>query len=168
MEHNKAVVLKRFSGRAAVHLRRNKRIRRNTSMPIPSSNEDGTMTADRAQFNLLNEIAEADQYKPWASGIYSRTLFKKPDLRIVLISMESAAQMKEHHADGTSSLYVLKGYIRYSTRGQVYNLRAGSLFTLGASIKHSVEAMEESGFLLTISWPSDRQLQDMPHRGYGT
>jgi quercetin dioxygenase-like cupin family protein len=137
-------------------------------MPIPGSNDDGTMIADLAQFDLLNEIAKAEQQKPWASGIYSRTLLKKPDLRVVLISMEAAAQIKEHHADGTSSLYVLKGRIRYSTQGQVYDLRVGSFLTLGASIKHSVEAMEESGFLLTISWPSDRQLQDMPHRGYGT
>ena len=137
-------------------------------MPIPGSNDDGTMIADLAQFDLLKEIAEAEQQKPWASGISSRTLFKEPDLPVVLISMEAAAQIREHHADGPSSLYVLKGYIRYSTEGQVYNLRAGSLFTLGASIKHSVEAMEQSAFLLTISWPSDQQLQDMPHRGYGT
>ncbi len=137
-------------------------------MPIPGSNNDGTMVADLAQFDLLNKIAEAEQNKPWASGICSRTLFKKPDLRVVLISMEAAAQIKEHHADGTSALYVLKGHIRYSTQGQVYDLRAGSLFTLSASIKHSVEAVEESGFLLTISWPSNQKLQDMPHRGYGT
>lgn len=137
-------------------------------MPIPGSNDDGTKIADFAQFDLLDEMAEAEQQKPWASGIRSRTLFKKPDLRVVLISMEAKAQIKEHHADGSISLYVLKGHIRYTTQGQVYDLRAGSLFTLGASIKHSVEAMEESGFLLTISWPSDRQLNDMPHRGYGT
>ena len=54
-------------------------------MPIPGSNDDGTMLADLAQFDLLNEIAEAEQHKPWASGIYSRTLLKKPDLRVVLI-----------------------------------------------------------------------------------
>jgi quercetin dioxygenase-like cupin family protein len=137
-------------------------------MPIRGSNDAGTMTADLAQFDLLNELAEAEQHKPWASGIHSRTLFKRSDFRVVLISMEATAQMKEHHADGTSSLYVLKGRIRYSTEEQIYDLRVGSLFTLGASIKHSVEALEESGFLLTISWPGDRQLHDMPHRGYGT
>jgi quercetin dioxygenase-like cupin family protein len=136
-------------------------------MPTPGSNDDGTMTADLAQFDL-HEIAEAERQKPWASGIRSRTLFKKPDLRVVLISMEAAAQIKEHHADGTSSLYVLKGYVRYSTQAQVYDLRAGSLITLGASIRHSVEAVEESAFLLTLSWPTRQQLQDMPHRGYGT
>jgi hypothetical protein len=30
--------------------------------------------------------------------------------------MEAAAQIKEHHADGTSCLYVLKGRIRYNTQ----------------------------------------------------
>jgi quercetin dioxygenase-like cupin family protein len=63
---------------------------------------------------------------------------------------------------------VLKGHIRYSTQGQVYELRSGNLLTLGASIKHEVEAVEESGFLLTISWPGNRELLAMPHRGYGT
>jgi quercetin dioxygenase-like cupin family protein len=137
-------------------------------MPIPGSNEDGTMIADLAQFDLPDEIGKAEQHKPWASGIHSRMLFKKEDLRVLLISMEAGALIKEHHADGTSSLYVLNGYIRYSTQGQVYNLRAGNLFALGASINHAVEAVEESSFLLTISWPADRKLRDMPHRGYGT
>ena len=58
--------------------------------------------------------------------------------------------------------------IRYSTQGQVYDLRSGNLLTLGASIKPEVEAMEESVFLLTISWPANRELLAMPHRGYGT
>ncbi len=97
-------------------------------MPIPGSNDNGTMMADLAQFDLLKEINEAAQHKPWASGIYSRTLFKKPDLRVVLISMEAAAKMKEHHADGTSSLYVLKGRIRYSTQGLVYDLAGRKSF----------------------------------------
>ena len=137
-------------------------------MPTPGWNDDGTMIADLAQFDVLQEIAEAERHRPWASGIHSRTLFKKPDLRVVLISMEAEGRLKEHHADGTISLYVLKGQIRYSTQGEVYELRTGNLFTLGASIPHSVEAVEESAFLLTISWPSGEKLQDMPHRGYGT
>ena len=137
-------------------------------MPIPGSNEDGTMIADLAQFDLPNEIGQTEQHKPWASGIHSRMLFKKQDLRVILISTEAGARIKEHHADGTSSLYVLKGHIRYGTKGQVHDLRAGNLFTLGASIKHEVEAVEESSFLLTIAWPADRKLRDIPHRGYGT
>lgn len=137
-------------------------------MPLPGSNDDGTMIADLAHFDLLREIAESEQRKPWAAGIHTRTLYKKPDFRLVLICMDVAAQMKEHHVDGTSSVQVLKGHIRYSTQGQFYDLRAGDLLTLGASIRHEVEAIEDSGFLLTVSWPGNRELLAMPHRGYGT
>ena len=137
-------------------------------MPIPGSADDGTMTADLAQFDLAHEMAEFERHKPWASGIHARTLFKKSDFRVVLICMEAAATIKEHHADGTSSVQVLKGAIRYRTQGQVYELKSGSLLTLGASIKHDVEAIDGSAFLLTISWPDNQELLAMPHRGYGT
>jgi hypothetical protein len=43
-----------------------------------------------------------------------------------------------------------------------------SLLTVGASIKHDVEAIAPSVFLLTISWPANQQLLAMQHRGYGT
>ncbi len=137
-------------------------------MPIPGSADDGTMTADLVQFDLAHEMDEFAHHKPWPSGIHSKTLFKKSDFRLVLICMEAGAAIKEHHADGTSSVQVLKGAIRYRTQGQVYELKCGSLLTLGASIKHDVEAIEGSAFLLTISWPDNQELLAMPHRGYGT
>ena len=126
------------------------------------------MTGDLAQFDLLREIAQSDQQKPWPSGIHARTLFKKPDFRVILISMETAARMKEHHVDGTTSVQVLKGHIRYTTLGQAYDLQTGSLMTLGASIPHDLESVDDSAFLLTISWPDNQKLADMRHRGYGT
>jgi len=137
-------------------------------MTIPGSADDGTMKADLAQFDLADEMAEFEHHKPWPSGIHSRTLFKKKDLRVVLICMEAAATIREHHADGTSSVQLLKGAIRYKTRGQINELKTGSLLTLGASIKHDVEAIDDSAFLLTISWPDNQELLAMPHRGYGT
>jgi quercetin dioxygenase-like cupin family protein len=137
-------------------------------MTIPGSADNGTMIADLARFDLAKEMAGFEHHKPWPSGIYARTLFKKLDFRAVLICMEAAATIKEHHADGTSSVQVLKGAIRYKTQGQTYDLQTGSLLTLGASIRHDVEAVEESAFLLTISWPDNQELLAMPHRGYGT
>ena len=82
--------------------------------------------------------------------------------------MKTAARLKEHHVDGTSSVQVLKGHIRHSAHGQVYELQTGNLITVGASIKHEVESLDESVFLLTISWPDNQQLLAMQHRGYGT
>ena len=137
-------------------------------MQAPVSADDGVMIADLAHFDLKHEMAEFERYKPWPKGIRAKTLFKKKDFRVVLICMEAAARIEEHHADGTSSVQVLKGALRYKTQGQTYELRTGSLFTLGASIKHDVEAIVDSTFLLTISWPDNQELLAMPHRGYGT
>jgi quercetin dioxygenase-like cupin family protein len=126
------------------------------------------MIDKQAQFDLLKEIADSEQKKPWPSGLYAKTLFKKHDFRIVLITMESTARMKEHHADGTISIQVLKGHIRLNVHDNPHDLHTGSLFTLAASIRHDLEAIEDSAFLLTISWPSDEELAAMKHRGYGT
>jgi quercetin dioxygenase-like cupin family protein len=135
---------------------------------MTTSQQDGNMIDKIAQFDLAREIADAEQKKPWPAGLYSKTLFKKHDLRVVLISMQSDARMKEHHADGTLSLHILKGQIRVSVNGKPHDLPAGTLFTLGASIRHDVEAKSDSVFLLTISWPSNEELAAMKHRGYGS
>ena len=135
---------------------------------MSDSTPDGNMTDDFARFDLQREIADSEQKKPWPSGLHARTLFKKHDFRVVLIAMEKAARMKEHHADGTISVQVIKGCIRFSTQGQTHELQAGQMLTLGASIKHDVESLEDSAFLLTIAWPSSQELLKMQHRGYGS
>ena len=135
---------------------------------MTTSLQDGTMHAKMAQFDLLKEIAESEQNKPWQSGHNAKTLFKKHDFRIVLITMEDAARMKQHHADGTISIHVLKGQIRVTIQGKPHDISAGHLFTLAASIRHDVESVGESAFLLTISWPSAEELAAMKHRGYGS
>jgi len=135
---------------------------------MTTSQRDGTMIDKLAHFDLLKEIADSEQNKPWQSGHSAKTLFKKHDLRVVLITMQDAARMKEHHADGTTSIHVLKGQIRVTLHGQSHDLGVGNLLTLAASIRHDVEAAGgDAAFLLTISWPSSENLAAMKHRGYG-
>ena len=133
-----------------------------------TSLDDGTMVDRMAQFDLNQEIADAASRKPWQAGHHAKMLFKKHDFRVVLITMENGAHMKEHHADGTISVQVLKGRIRMNVGGKPHELSTGNLFTLGASIRHDVEALDDSVFLLTISWPSAEELAAMTHRGYGS
>jgi len=135
---------------------------------MTTSLDDGTMIDKMAQFDLAREIAEAEQKKPWQSGHHAKTLFKKHDFRVVLIALENGAHIKEHHADGTISVHVLKGKLRFNVVGKAHELGAGSLFTLAASIRHDVEAVGDAAFLLTISWPSAEELAAMKHRGYGS
>lgn len=125
------------------------------------------MLNDFAQIDLAQEMLNSEQTKPWQTGHTARTLFKKSDFRMVLISMEKGSSLKEHHADGTISVQVLKGSIRFSTQGETHNLQTNSLAVLGASIKHEVEALEESAFLLTIAWPNADKLQTIRQKEDG-
>jgi quercetin dioxygenase-like cupin family protein len=130
--------------------------------------DDGTMVGDLVQLDLAEEIRAAEQKRPWTTGHFAKTLFKKPDFRMVLILMDKGAVMKEHHADGTITVQVVKGSIDFRTQGESRSLQSNGLLMLGASIKHEVEAREASAFLLTIAWPDTEKLQAMPHRGYGS
>jgi quercetin dioxygenase-like cupin family protein len=137
-------------------------------MTTESFADDGTILKDFAQLDLAQEVLNSEQTKPWQTGHTTRMLFKKADFRMILISMEKGSVLKEHHADGTISVQVLKGSIRFAAQGEAHTLHANSLVALGASIKHEVEALEESAFLLTIGWPNAEKLQAMKHREYGT
>lgn len=137
-------------------------------MPTEGFADDGTMVKDLAQIDLAQEMKDSEQKRPWPMGHYAKTLFKKADFRMVLIVMDQGAVLKEHHADGTIAVQVLKGSIEFRTQGESRAVQTNGVLMLGASIKHEVEAREPSAFLLTIAWPSAEKLQAMPHRGYGT
>lgn len=126
------------------------------------------MIAHLVQFDPAHENDRFRAPQAVAQKNPREALFKMNDFPVALVSMEAAARMDEHHADGTSSVQVLKDAIRYKTHGQTYDLQAGSLLTFGALIKHGVEPVVESGFRLNISWPDNQELLAMPHRGYGT
>jgi quercetin dioxygenase-like cupin family protein len=130
--------------------------------------DDGTTLKDLGQFDLAQEMKESEQKRPWPMGHFAKTLFKKSDFRMVLIMMDQGSILKEHHADGTISVHVLKGAIDFRVHGETRSLQTNSVLTLGASIKHELAAREESAILLTIAWPSGEKLQAMQHRGYGT
>lgn len=82
--------------------------------------------------------------------------------------MDKGVILKEHHADGTISVQVLKGSIDFRVDGGTHILQTNGVLTLGASIKHELESREDSALLLTIAWPTSEKLEGMKHRGYGT
>src|SRR6516162_7841534 len=104
--------------------------------------DDGTMLKDIARVNLAREMADSEKKRPWPMGHIATTLFKKSDLRVVLISMDKDSTLKEHHVDGSIAVQVLRGLIRFTVQGESFSLQANDVLTLSASIKHEVEALE--------------------------
>jgi quercetin dioxygenase-like cupin family protein len=135
----------------------------------PMPRPDSPAPADSiSRFDLQEEITAADSRKPWPSGVFSRTLVKRPDLRLVLVMLEAGARMKDHHADGSAAVQVLDGRIRLRTEEADEELGPGHMVTIAPTLHHEVEALEACAFLLTLSWPESEKLRQMPHRGYGS
>jgi len=107
------------------------------------------------KFNLEDELRELRSRESWQrnSGRSSKTLAKYPDLHIVLILMKSNTRMNEHHVDGRTSIQLLRGKLRVHLPRESVEIHAGHLLALEYGILHHVEALEESAFVITISWP---------------
>ncbi len=58
--------------------------------------------------------------------------------------------MHEHHADAPITVYGLEGRIRFDVGGQSHELTPGRVLVVAAGLPHSVHAIEQSAFLLTI------------------
>ena len=106
------------------------------------------------EFDLAAETEQLRQEDPWKStSRNAKTLVKYADLRIVLMAMKAGTLMEGHKADGSISIHTLTGKLRLHLSEQTVELPAGRLLTLERALPHDVEALEESSFLLTISWP---------------
>ena len=58
-------------------------------------------------------------------------------------------------AAGRISVQCVAGHMRMHVGGQAFDLPAGHLLALDRALSHDVEALEDSAFLLTISWPME-------------
>lgn len=117
----------------------------------------GTLCGPLLEFDLNAEREALHHDEAWSqsTGRSSRTLVKHPDLRIVLIAMKANTRMHEHAAAGRISVHTLNGHIRLHLPEQVVDLPEGHLLALDQCVPHDVEAVEESAFLLTLSWPPE-------------
>lgn len=103
--------------------------------------------------NNLNEAIKQIKSEPtWAdSDRNSMTLFKSETMRIVLVGLHENAELKPHKANGVISVQVLEGKIEFIVEQQNTNLEKGQMVALQENIIHSVRAVTESFFLLTLA-----------------
>ena len=130
--------------------------RRAEAERLPAKIEDGDLVdsnqRDLTQVDLNQEIARLQaKASSEESGRKSKMLVKHPEFRIVLITMRAGSRWEDHQTNARISVHVLRGNIRFHTANGTVDLRPGQLLTLAPSIVHSVDALEESAFLLTLA-----------------
>ena len=116
--------------------------------------ELAALTAPMLTFNLKAEIERLRREEHWLKdGRISETLVKYSDFRIVLILMRAGTLMQEHKADARISIQGLSGRLMVELPEKTVELSAGDLLVLEKCLPHDVRAVEDSAFLLSISWP---------------
>jgi quercetin dioxygenase-like cupin family protein len=98
---------------------------------------------------FMEKIKEETSWKD--SRRNAITVFKTNGLRIVLIALHQDSEMARHIADGIISVQVLKGHIQFMTDQKTVELSEGQMLALHERIPHSVKALQESIFLLTLA-----------------
>lgn len=129
-----------------------------TATPARSGHERlaNSLTASVIDVDLPAEIEQLRKEQAWSqSGRNSKTLVKYPDFRIVLVALKAGLALERHKAGARISIQALSGRLRLKLSDRTAELPAGHLLALDRALEHDVEAIEDSAFLLTVSWPGD-------------
>lgn len=119
----------------------------------PATRLPRPLAAPILTFDLAAEADRLRAESPWLQrGRNALTLVKYDDFRVVFMLMKPGTRLQEHHASARISVQTLAGHVRLHLSEQTIELPAGHLLTLERDLAHDVEAVEESGVLLTIAW----------------
>lgn len=106
------------------------------------------------KFHLHDEIARLTPGES-RSGRRAETLIKTDRLRVVLVTMRAGSELQEHSAPGPITIQALLGRFSVSVAGEEHDLAHGNLISIQTDVPHTVRAVEDGAFLLTISWLPD-------------
>ena len=108
--------------------------------------------APMVEIDLKKFIKQLKEEESWLNNKRnSITVFKSDSMRIVLIGLHMDSELPEHTADGMISVQALEGHIVFRAGGEEVKLVEGKMVTLHEKIPHSVTAIEDSIFLLTMA-----------------
>lgn len=103
---------------------------------------------------FIKQLKKEDTWKN--SDRNAMTVYKTNGLRIVLIALHEDAVLIKHTAEGIISVQVLEGEIMFITDDQSVVIRKGQMIVLHKGLPHSVKAIKESVFLLTLTTTLDK------------
>lgn len=115
-------------------------------------NGERMIDAALVKIDLPLYMSQIKEETSWKDGKRNAiTVFKTNGLRIVLIALHEGSEMARHTADGMISVQVLEGQIQFITDQESVELSKGQMLALHERVPHSVKAIRETIFLLTLT-----------------
>ena len=113
---------------------------------------DRILDAPLVSISLSEFAKQIKSEKTWDNSDRNAiTVYKTNGLRMVLVALKKDAVMKEHKAEGILSFQVIEGEVNFSTDDESKILKPGDMIALHQGLHHSVKAVAESVFLLTLT-----------------
>jgi len=127
---------------------KNESMRSELSLHAP----DRLLDAPLLSFDLPKAIEKLKEEESWKRGERNAiTLLKSDFMRIVLIALHEQSEINFHQSGNMISVQLLEGKVNFQTKKQSVMLKKGSLLTIHEDMKHTLIAVEESIFLLTVA-----------------
>jgi len=119
---------------------------------IPPTSEQRSLDGSLLTFDISTLLTQIKSEDEWQKGERNATtLLQSHGLRIVLVAMHAGALIKQHQTNSPFSFQVIEGKIKFNTPTKSVTVTKGQVLTLHPDIRHDLEAIEESAFLLTLA-----------------
>jgi quercetin dioxygenase-like cupin family protein len=107
----------------------------------------------RAEVHQIDLEAAADELLERLPGNrrQSESLAREQGVSVILIAMEEGDAIKEHSADGVVTVQALRGRISVTSLGEAADLPPRHMVLFQPGVRHSVQAVERSVLLLTVT-----------------
>ena len=83
-------------------------------------------------------------------GIISKTVIKNSNVDIGLFCMVKNTEMSEHTSTKPGTVYVVEGRGIFNLKGKDIKMLPGTLIFMEKNAKHSLKAIENMAFILTL------------------
>jgi len=110
------------------------------------------MDAPVVTIDIPNFIKQIKSEPAWKKNDRNAmTIYKTNGVRIVLMALHEGAVMEKHTTNGIVSVQLLDGEINFNTEDHSITLKKDQMVAVHRNVPHSVTAIKESAFLLTVT-----------------
>ena len=107
--------------------------------------------APLVQMNINKFIKQLKSEEAWKKDKHNTiTIYKSDSTTVVLRGMHKKSTRKSGKVNSDATIQVLKGKIKIHVEGSPIKLKRGQMLGISANTEHSVEAVRDSFYLLTV------------------